>query len=139
MDDTIRRTRAEAYPPCLQAQVYSYQRFAAERPLGAVDIPLGSLSKQGEERDKWYPLEPFGKLKAGGRLGSIRIKLRIGPVVDSRDASSRIFEDMKRGLDDRGDEEPGYEEEPPNFLKITLHEVRSALRFHDGNGVCWEG
>ena len=50
-------------------QVYSWQRFSAEKPLGQVDIPLVNLSSDGEECVKWYSLEPFGRLRAGGRLG----------------------------------------------------------------------
>ena len=50
-------------------QVYSYQRLSGDKPLGQVDIPLANLSSDGEEWVKSYSLEPFGRLKAGGRLG----------------------------------------------------------------------
>ncbi|CAN0482910.1 unnamed protein product, partial [Ectocarpus sp. 12 AP-2014] len=34
--------------PTLRLQVFSEQRFAAEKPLGMVDIPLVNLSVDGE-------------------------------------------------------------------------------------------
>lgn len=82
-----------------------------------------NLSSDGEEWEQWYPLEPFGRLRAGGRLGSIHLKLKIGAVVDTRDASSRFNLGVTQGQDDRGAEEEGYEDEPPNCLRITLHQV----------------
>lgn len=104
--------------------MFSEQRFAADKPLGMVDINLMNLSADGEESQQFYSLEPFGRLRAGGRLGSIHLRLKIGAVVDNkRDASSKIIRDLRRGAVDRGDEEPGYLETPPNFLRIKLHQV----------------
>lgn len=110
--------------------MFSEQRFAAEKPLGMVDIPLVNLSVDGEEWEQSYSLEPFGRLRAGGRLGSVHLRLKIGAVIDKRDGSSKLFLDLKRGLNDRGDEEPGYLDQPPNFLKITLHQVCWVYRPH---------
>ncbi|CAB1121421.1 unnamed protein product [Ectocarpus sp. CCAP 1310/34] len=118
--------------PTLRLQVFSEQRFAAEKPLGMVDIPLVNLSVDGEEWEQSYSLEPFGRLRAGGRLGSIHVRLKIGAVVDKRDGSSKQFLDLKRGLNDRGDEEPGYQDQPPNFLRITLHQGQDLLALDMG-------
>lgn len=105
-------------------QVYSEQIFAGDKPLGMVDIPLVSLSVDGEEWEQNYSLEPFGKLRAGGRLGSIHLRLKMGPVVDKRfNNSSKIFEDLSKALEDRGDEDVEHLESPPNFLRVTLHQV----------------
>lgn len=103
--------------------MFSEQRFAADKPLGMVDINLMNLSADGEESEQFYSLEPFGRLRAGGRLGSILLRLKIGAVMDKRDASSKIIRDLRRGAEDRGDEEPGYVERPPNFLRVKLHQV----------------
>ncbi len=109
--------------PSARLQIFHVLTFSADRPLGMVDIPLGHLNANGEEWEQYYSLEPFGILRAGGRLGSVQLRLKIGPVVGKRDASSKIFADLKRGLDDRGDEEPEDSELPPNFLRIKLHQV----------------
>lgn len=82
-----------------------------------------NVSVDGEEWNQWYPLENFGTLRAGSRLGSIHLNMKIGPVVDIRDTSSKMFADMERNQFDRGDEDEGYAEQPPNFLRITLHQV----------------
>lgn len=102
-----------------------------------VDIPLVNLSVDGEEWEQWYALEPFGKLRAGGRLGSIHLKLKIGACVDSRAISTRRLADVDRGPDDVGDEEQEFADQPPNFLKVTLHRVRVlvVLREAQGGGV----
>ncbi|CBN78812.1 conserved unknown protein [Ectocarpus siliculosus] len=118
--------------PTLRVQVFSEQRFAAEKPLGTVDVPLVNLSVDGEEWEQFYSLEPFGRLRAGGRLGSVHLRLKIGAVIDKRDGSSKMFLDLNRGLNDRGDEEPGYLDQPPNFLKITLHQGQDLLALDMG-------
>lgn len=104
--------------------MFSEQRFAADKPLGMVDINLMNLSADGEETEQFHSLEPFGRLRAGGRLGSIHLRLKIGAVAHNRDASSKIIRDLRRGAEDRGDEDPEHLETPPNFLRIKLHQVR---------------
>eukprot|EP00752_Nemacystus_decipiens_P012043 g10677.t1 len=121
--------------PTLRVQVFSEQRFAGDKPLGMVDINLMNLSEDGEESQQDYSLEPFGRLRAGGRLGSINLRLKIGAVVNKRDASSKIIRDLKRSADDRGDEDHEYFETPPNFLRITLHQAQD-LQTTDSVNTC---
>lgn len=97
-----------------------------------VDIPLANLSADGEEWEQWYSLEPFGKLRAGGRLGNIHLKIKMGPCMHSLDTSSRMIAGVTGGPEIIGDEDLEYVDESPNFLKVTLHRVRS---FDDEGGL----
>lgn len=103
----------------------SAQTFQADWPLGRVDIPLVHLSVEGEEWEQWYQLEPFGKLRAGSRIGSIHLRLKIGPVVSRGGAqvtaSTWSIQDSR---EDGGDEDEEYRDMLPNFLRVKVHRVR---------------
>lgn len=105
------------------------QLLGTVKPLGRVDIPLVNFSSDGETREEWYDLEAFGSLKPGRGLGRIHLKVKIGAMVNTRDASSRFLLDTNRAMAGRGDEEEGYRDQPPNFLRVTLHGVRSSRYF----------
>lgn len=119
-------------PPCrppirthpLQTQVVSARTLQADWPLGRVDIPLVHLSAEGEEWEQWYQLEPFDKLRAGSRFGSIHLRLKIGPVV-SRGGTQLMTStwSLEERREDCGDEDEEYQDMLPNFLRVTVHQV----------------
>lgn len=118
-----------SYATCFQ--VYSYRGIAsAGFPLGLVDVPLVRFGQAGAEFDEWHPLEPFGRLRAGGRLGNVRLRMKMGKALN-RGGSARslsLASDVSVDLDvnDGGDEPDDCRELPPNYLKVTMHRVRRA-------------
>lgn len=111
----------------------SYQFLQNDTPLGVVDIPLVHLSLAGEEWEHWYELEPFGKLKAGSRFGSIHLKCKIGPVFtragNRLTASTTSFQDHANEAVDGGDEDEEFQSSDPNCLRVTLHQVNGTGGF----------
>lgn len=109
-------------------QVFSATVFnTAHTPLGRVDIPLAKFGWDAAELDEWYPLERFERLRAGGRLGSVHLRLKIGKVVRrlNRQSTSMASDiDTEREIKDGGDEPPQCRDLEPNYFRVTVHRVR---------------